>query len=51
MTKKNETNTTFKLFPHVMQTYHKNPYPNVVKNILLYGTCNNAVANQYNEAT
>ena len=27
--------------------YHKKPYTNVVKNILLYGTWNNAVVNQY----
>ena len=30
---------------------HKKPYPNAVKNILLYGTWNNAVVNQYKEAS
>ena len=29
---------------------HKKPYPNVVKNILLQGTSNNAVVNQFKEA-
>ena len=42
---------TLKLFTHVIQTYHKKPYPNVVKNILLYGIWINAAANQYKEAS
>ena len=28
-------NVTVKMFTHVIQTYHKKPYPNVVKNLLL----------------
>ena len=34
------------MFAHVIQTYHKKPYPNVIKNVLLYGNWNNAVVNQ-----
>ena len=37
------------LFTHVIQTYHKKPYLNVVKAMVLEGNWNNVVANQYKE--
>ena len=50
---KNDTekrNVAWTLFTHVIHTYHKKPYRNVVKNILMQETSNNAVVNQYKEA-
>ena len=44
-------NVTLTMFAHVIQTHHKKPYTNVVKNTLLYGTWNNAVVNQYKETS
>ena len=35
MTEKNERGCSVKLFTHVIETYHKKPYPNVVSNVLL----------------
>ena len=43
-------NVTVKFFKHVIHTYHKKPYLNVVKVMLLKGTWNNVVVNQYKEA-
>ena len=36
-------NVTVKLFMHVIQMYHKRPYPNVVKVMLFEGTWDNVV--------
>ena len=44
-------NINLKLFSHVIYTYQKKPYPNPVKNILLYGTWNNADVNQYKDSS
>ena len=41
-------NVTAKLLRHVIQMYHKKPYLNVVKVMLLKGI--NVVVNQYKEA-
>ena len=38
------------MFRHIIQTYHKKPYPNIVKVMILKGTWNNVVVNRYKEA-
>ena len=35
-----------KSFTHVIQMYHKKPYPSVVKNMLMQETRNNVVVNR-----
>ena len=42
-------NVAAMLFTHVIQTYHKKPYLNIVNTMVLESTWNNVVANQYKE--
>ena len=43
-------NVTVKMFRHVIQTYHKKPYLNVVKVMLFKGTWNSVVGNHDKDA-